>query len=168
MVWIPRSAWDEEWPSGAPASHCVLGSVRRLGVAPGAARPVPGEEVSVFTGNAEQGLGDGGGVTSHSELWRGWSFRQGALFHPKDKALCYSGKTASTSQAAQPSAMPLASDRAAPKFLREHACFSLTVNPPGNPPGSSALCPCYWALLSFPVWKAVRQGQLCVAPAPEG
>lgn len=26
---------DKEWPSGAPASHCVLGSVRQLGVAPG-------------------------------------------------------------------------------------------------------------------------------------
>lgn len=65
----PRECLGVEWPAGAPASHCVLDSQGGW-VWPQHCQALPREEVSMFTGNARQGLGGG---------WRRGSLPPGAL-----------------------------------------------------------------------------------------
>lgn len=48
----------------SPSQPLCAGLCQAAGCGPRAARTVPREEVSVFTGNAGQGLGGGGGVGS--------------------------------------------------------------------------------------------------------
>lgn len=66
---VPGNVWGVEWPAGAPASHCVLDSQGGW-VWPQHCQALPREEVSMFTGNARQGLGGG---------WRRGRLPPGAL-----------------------------------------------------------------------------------------